>query len=307
MPSDSASAAVPRWRLIAAFAVICLIWGSSWAAVRVGLEGVPPLFAAAARFALATAVLAVIALFRRERIPRDRTFLLLAGFLALSAVTIPFALVYWAQQRIDSGLAAVLFGTFPFWAALFAHAALPRERLSILKVTAVGAGFAGIVVIFRDSPWSLEAGWLSALAIVFSAAIQASSLVAIRKYGGPYSAVMLNLIPMAVGGLLLFAACLTLEDPRNVRITTAAISALLFLATFSTVLTFVLYYWMAKHVPAVLLSFSAIVTPIVAVLTGWMWLGEPITMPLLEGSILVLIGIALVTGADAHLLRREVR
>jgi drug/metabolite transporter (DMT)-like permease len=300
VPTDASDRSVPRWRLIVAFVTICIVWGSSWAAVRVGLQDVPPAFAAGARFAIATILLAILARVQGLRIPRDRTFLLLTAYLALTAVTIPFALVYWAQERIDSGLSSVLFGTFPFWAAMFAHRALPNERLSIVKLVAIIVGFLGIVVLSGGTRLNAGTMWLASGAIVFSAALQASALVAIRKYGGPYSAVLLNLLPMAFGAIALLGGSVLLENLGTLRFTSQSVGALVYLASFSTVLTFVLYYWLAKHVNAVLLSFSAIITPVVAVFTGWIWLAEPLTGPLLLGSLLVLLGIAIVSAADVR-------
>ncbi len=281
--------------LAATFILICLLWGSSWSIVRVGLTTLPVLLSSGLRFVLAVIALVFLAAVRGLRVPRDRRFWRLCLFLGLTAVTVPNAFVYWAQRTLDSGLSSVVFATFPFWVALIGRFALQDERLTGRAWGGVVVGFAGIVLISRAGITTIGGVMLPVLAIVFGAANQAAALVAIRKYGGPYSAEMLNLVPMLMGAVILTGAAFVWEPVSTTDFTTAGIFSIVYLAIFATVATYVGYYWLAKHVKAVYLSMSAFLTPLIAVLIGVIFLGESLTAGTILGGVLVLAGVAAAT------------
>jgi len=284
---------------MAAFIVICLIWGTSWSVVRIGLETVTPILAAGLRFTIASVILAAIMVFRREHLPRERRFWYLIAYLCFSAITAPFALVYWGQQIVPSGVSSILFATFPFWVALLALRLLKTQRLAPMRIVGTVLGFLGIVVVSGAEIAVEGFGKTGGMtAIVLGAFLQASALVAIIRYGKEYSSVSLNILPMAGGAVLLIIMSTLFEDTRSVQFTDRAVIALVYLAAFSTVLTFVLYYWLAKHMNAILLSFTAFITPLVAVFTGWLFLAEELTPAMLIGTAIVLAGIAIANVSD---------
>ena len=138
-----------RLKVITGFTVICLLWGSSWAAVKIGLETIPPLLALGFRFTIASIILGIIAAWNRFAIPRTKKFWVLVFLMVTTSFTIPFVLIYWAQLQVDSGLASVLFATYPFWVALVSHFLLPQERITPLRIIGIVIGFLGIVLIFH--------------------------------------------------------------------------------------------------------------------------------------------------------------
>ena len=281
---------------------ICILWGSSWAAVRIGLGSIPPILSLAIRFSLASIILGVIAGYRRLAIPSSRQFWKLAIILCASGFTIPFILIYWAQMRIDSGLASVLFATYPLWVALLSYFMLPGERITIAKAAGTILGVAGVIVIFHDSFSEWNAHSLGGTAgIIVAAIIQAYSLVALRKLGEQFHPVTTNLWSMllSVGPLLL--ASLAVEHYSNLSFDVKAVGSLVFLAVFCTVCTFVIYFWLVKHVQVVILSFSALITPIIAIVIGVLFLDEHFTTSDLGGSLLVLAGVATALAGDSLL------
>jgi putative membrane protein PagO len=288
-----------RLKIYVGFVVICFLWGSSWAAVKIGLEGVPPFLSLALRFSIASIILGIVVLVRRLSVPTEKTFWNLAVLLCITSFTIPFALIYWGQIRVDSGLASVLFATYPLWVAIFSHFFLPNEKITVLKIVGMILGFLGVIYIFNDGFFNVNnTVLLGMFAIVISAIIQAFGLVAIRRWGTTVHPVTLNLWPMAISILPLFVLSIMTEDYSTIVINSASLGSLLYLAIFCTVVTFVVYFWLIKYVEVVLLSLSAFITPILAIMIGGILMGENITGRIIVGSLIVLLGVAVATIGD---------
>lgn len=288
-----------RTRVILGLAVVSLVWGSTWLAIKIGLRTVPPILSASLRFLIAAGLLGVLLYYRGTGIRKDPQFWRLAIFLSLLSFSIPFSLVYWGQNRIPSSLASILFAIFPFWVALFSYLRLPNEPMTLPKVFGIVCGFAGIVVIF-SSELTLAtsfAEWGMA-AIVASAIMQAFALVILKKEGKGIDVVSLNFASMLISGCILFAFSMVAETFTHLEFGTDAILSLLYLATFGSVLTFVTYFWLVKHVEVVLLSLTAFVTPIIAVVLGTIVLNERLAPQVFAGSVLVLSGILLANAPD---------
>ncbi|RPI01242.1 MAG: hypothetical protein EHM64_16025, partial [Ignavibacteriae bacterium] len=277
-----------RTKVLVGFSVICLIWGSSWAAVKLGIESVPPLLSLGIRLLLASIILGVMVLLKHLTIPAGKKFWTLVGIMCVTSFTVPFVLIYWGQLTVDSGLSAVLFATYPFWVALVSHFLLPEEKITSLKIIGMSMGFIGVLLIFNngfaDLNLQMMAGFIT---IILGAIIQAFGLVFLRKMGEEVHPVTLNFYSMSVSALPLFAASYFIEDYSNIHFDSTSIGAIAYLSVFCTVMTFVIYFWLVKHVEAVVLSLSALITPVIAVLIGIIFMGEYITRGVIVGSLLV--------------------
>lgn len=269
-------------------------------AIKVSLQSVPPMLSAALRFVLGTLVLAVMYRSRRSAFPKTPMFWYLGIMLGLVAFTIPFALTYWGQKQIPSGLASVLFATFPFCVAALSHFYLANERMNLWKAFGMVLGFAGVVVMFYSdlSIGDSFTAWGMA-AIIASAFVQAVSMVIMRRHAGPYDSGSLVMVGMAIGAICLGIFSPLVEDVSAVRLSWEAVLAIVYLGTFASVVTFVTYFWLLKHIEAVFLSLTAFVTPILAVVTGAIVLNETLSTDLALGSLLVLFGILASNGNDA--------
>lgn len=238
-------------------------------------------------------------LLRKEHLPAGRLFRSLVVMMGLTAFSVPYALVYWGQRLIPSALSSILFASYPFFVAIFSHLFLPRERMSGLKVVGVLLGFVGVYVIFSSEvsiDGSVAVGGMAA--IVLSALIQAGSLVYLKKYGEAFSPISVNFVSMSIGALLLLAGSVSTESYATVSFTHQALLSILFLAVFGNVVAFVSYFWLVKHVEAVLLSMTSFVTPIIAVALGAVVLAEAMSPRILSGGTLVLCGILAANGKD---------
>lgn len=204
-------------------------------------------------------------------------------------------MVYWAEQYVPSGLAAILFATFPLLVAVLAHFALPDERLTRRSVGGVLVGFLGVAVIFSEDLHELGSPMVATASAVFliSPVVSAIANVAVKKWGSGIHPVSLTAVPMGMAGAIVGAAALALERDREIRFDGVSVGALLYLAILGSAFTFTVYYWLMSHVPATRLSLITYAIPVVAVVVGAVFLDEPLTERILAGAALVVLGVAL--------------
>ncbi len=274
-------------------ALLCVIWGSTWFAIKVGLEYMPPFFAAAVRYLAASAVIAGLALARRVREPRGVRFHLALLVLGLLAFGVSFGVVYWGEQYVPAGLAAVLFATHPLLVSLIASRALADEALSARKLSGVLLGFAGVAVLMGDDvTLAHPRAPLAALVILVSPLVSAVTNVAIKRFGSGVHAFNLTSLPMFYGGAALLALSLLGEDWSEVIWSASAIGALLFLTLGGSCLAVVTFYTLLKRVAVSRLALISYVFPVIAVLLDVTLLEERFGSRALLGSALVMVGVA---------------
>jgi drug/metabolite transporter (DMT)-like permease len=277
------------------FGALCLIWSSTWMMIKVGLEGAPPVTSAALRFIIAAAIVFSILAVRRLRLPRTARFYTLSLYLGVFQIGLPYALVYWAEQHITSGLTAILFSTMPLTVAVLARIIL-RDPLTFRKVVGIVICTLGTVVIFRDA-LSTGGGYaLWGVAAALGSAFCASlSSVVMKRYAKPYHPLSSLLLPMAIGGILLLAAGRAMEAGRPVLWNGITWGSILYLAAIGSVLAFGLYYWIVKHIDVTILAYQTFIIPILACVIGWIFLGETVTIHVVIGGGMICAGIALAT------------
>jgi putative membrane protein PagO len=288
-----------RPKIIFLYILICLIWGSTWLVIQIGLETIPPLLAAGCRFTLASAVLFVFVKMRKIPIPFDARMKKFYATVAFYSFSVPFALVYWGEQHISSGLTAVLFGIYPFSVALFSYMFLPSEKLNVSKIAGIVLGFIGVFVIFANDIHMNDrlAVW-GMIGIVASAVMQAFSVIVIKKEGHTVSPFVTLLVPTAISSVALLVSSVLFEDLSTASFTPSALFSIGYLAIIGSIVTFVSYFWLLKHMEAVLLALSAFITPIIAVALGVFLHNEALSSQMAMGAACVLTGIFIANAAD---------
>jgi putative membrane protein PagO len=279
-------------KIVSVYILLCFIWGSTWLAIRLGLDSLTPFISAGFRFFLASLIIIVFIKIRKMSVQLDKTSVILYIILTFFSYAIPFALVYWGEQYVPSGLAAVLFAVYPFSVAFLSYLTLPQEKIGVLKLIGMVAGFAGIIVIFSDHiGGNMSAYVIGMIAIVISAVMQSGVAVTIKKYGHHLNPLSMNFLPMLVSGILLIITGLFTENLSSLRFDTNAVLSVTYLALFGSVITFTSYYWLLKHINIILLSLIAFITPVIALLLGWLISGEVLMTHQVTGSVMVLSGI----------------
>lgn len=279
--------------LAAVFVVLSLIWGTTWAAIRYSLDGIPPLIGVSLRFAIAGSVLLVVALIRRiplGRAPHERWLWVANGLLSFC---VSYGVTYWCEQWLPSGLTAVLFATFPLFVVLLAPLVLPGGGIGRRTVIGTFVGFAGVAVIYSEDFDRLGGtqAWAAALVMLISPLAAALASVLVKRFGGAIHPLSLTAPPMLIAALVMGALSALLERDQVLTFGLKPTLALLYLAVFGSAVTFTGYFWLLKRVTASQAALIAYTTPVIAVATGAVLLSEPVTWRILAGAALVISGV----------------
>lgn len=288
-----------KGRALLVYLFLCAIWGSTWLVIKIGLQYLPPLRFAGWRMALACLVLVPFAFRRRAARPdgRELRYMALAGFLQIGLF---YGLIFTAQQWIESGLAALLFATFPICAGVFAHYLLPNEPLTARTIAGAALGLAGVGLIQGPAVVrALQADYGALLrggGLVFGAAIvSAFASVLVKKHLGKVDPIVNVWGETLVGAAFLLPLAAFLERGHPARWTLPAAGSLLYLAVLGTSVTFAGLFWLIKRVPISVVSTIPLVDTVIAVVLGALVLHERLPARALAGGALILTGVFLAT------------
>ena len=276
-----------------AWILLCLIWGSTWLFIKIGLADLPPISFAGIRFLIATIVLSLLIYFRKLPLPRSRsdwTLLLITGILSFS---LNYGLLFWGEARTTSGLAAILQTIIPVFGLFLAHYYLPNEPMTWAKTSGVLLGIAGVVIIFvTQLDGEGPAAFAGSLAIVVGAFCVAWSNVIIKARGTHLHPAVMAAGQMAFGFVPLLIAGWAIEgNPFGFHWTGRAVVSLFYLALVGSCCAFLLFYWLLRRVEVTRTMLISLVTPAIAVLLGLWWLHEQITWYIVAGGICIMAGI----------------
>ena len=276
--------------------LLCFIWGSTWLFIKLGLADLPPLTFAGIRFVIAVSILFSIIAIRRIPLPQRRgdwVMLVITGVLAFS---LNYGLLFWGEQYISSGLAALLQATIPAFGMVIAHFYLPGERMTPARIFGVTLGVLGVALVFSNQ---LGMGGPQALAgsvaLVLSSVCVAYANVLVKARAIRLHPAILASGQMFFGLFPLLLIGIPLEgNPVNFRWTAVAVLSLFYLAIVGSVVAFLLYYWLMQNMDVTKTMLIALVTPVVAVVLGMVVLNEQLSWRTLVGGALIMSGIALV-------------
>lgn len=276
--------------------ILCGIWGSTWLFIKLGLADLPPLTFAGIRFLLASLILTAIILARGARWPRARKDWFLIAIVGVLQFSLNYGLVFWGEQHISSGLAAVLQSTFPAFGMVIAHFYLPHERITGLKIIGVLMGSVGIAVIFSDQlsvagPMAL----FGSIALVLSAFFGSYGNVLVKAYSQEIDPLVLAAGQMACGFLPMLALGIATEgNPLRLHWTMTAVGSMAYLVVVGSVIAFGLYYWLVRNMQVTRTMLIALVTPVTAVIIGILVLHERLNWRLFAGGACIISGLGLI-------------
>jgi len=276
--------------------VLCGIWGSTWLFIKLGLEDLPPFTFAGIRFVIASTILFSLVAVRRLSLPTKRSDWVLLASTGVLAFCINYGLLFWGEQYISSGLAALLQATIPVFGLVIAHFYLPGERMTLPRVMGIVMGIAGVAVIFSNQlsvagPRALA----GSAALVLGSASAAYANVLVKARGKNLDPAILAAGQMLFGLIPLLLIGIPLEgNPFRFHWTRMAIAALFYLAIVGSVVAFLLYYWLVQHMDVTNTMMIALVTPVVAVTLGVLVLNEELNWRTLVGGAMIMLGISLV-------------
>jgi len=291
------------WKTLLAFAIIYFVWGSTFLAIRVGVHEVPPFLLAAMRFLVAGLILYGWMLGKGEPSPSRRQWMS-ASLLAVLIFVIDYGLLFWAEQRVPSGIAAVMMATIAVFMALSEIIFLGTQRLTIRLGLALLIGIAGVAVLMSRS---LNLGGapidtVGAVALIIASVSWSIASVLTRKLPLPPSKVMSSGAQMLAGGVLLTLTSALLGEFRNFHPATVSRGAwlsLLYLIVAGSIIGFTAYVWLIHHESPTKVGTYAYVNPVVAVLVGYYLGGEPLSLRTILGTVFVLISVVVITMTPA--------
>jgi len=276
--------------------ILCLIWGSTWIFIKVGLGDLPPITFSAARFGLSVLILAPLIKIFGFSMPRTRSewkLMALTGFLQFS---LNYSAVFWSEQYIESGLAAVLQSMITVFGLLLAWIFLPAEKITKRKIIGVALGIVGVAIIFIDQlrveNWMAFAG---CVAIVLGAYAAAQSSILIKAKGSGLHPASLVFSQMICGLPVIIAYALIKEgNPLKLHWGWTAILSVIYLAVAGTIAAFWLYYWLLSRIESTKAMMISLVTPLLAVMIGAIVLGENLPPQSYFGGALIMGSIGLI-------------
>jgi len=288
-----------RWKTLLAFAIIYFVWGSTFLAIRVGVHEVPPLLLAGMRFFAAGIVLYAWVRATGIASPSRRAWLsviLLAALIFL----VDYGLVFWAEQRVPSGVTAVMLATIPVFTALAEILILRTQRLTFRLGCALLVGLAGVAVLVSrsvslgDAPIERS----GAIALLVGALSWSVASVLNRKLSLPQSKIMNSGAQMLVGGILLLLAAAIFGEFNGFHwrsVSSRAWLALAYLIVAGSIIAFTAYVWLIHHESPTKVGTYAYVNPVIAVVLGYFLGGEALGVRTILGTILVLVSVVLIT------------
>jgi drug/metabolite transporter (DMT)-like permease len=291
-----------RWKILLAFAIIYFVWGSTFFAIRVGVSEFPPFLFCAMRFLAAGLLVLLWEVAQRDRRPTARQWLS-AFVLAFLIFVVDYGLLFWAEQRVPSGIAAVILATIPGFMALSEILILRTQRLTVRLALALISGIAGVAVLVIPSHLLGNLGGAAidkagAIALIIGAIGWSIASALSRKLPLPSSKVMSSGAQMLAGGIMLTFVAALRGEGRGLHLSSISSSAwiaLTYLVFAGSIAGFTAYVWLLHHESPTKVGTYAYVNPVVAVLLGYWLGGEPLGLRTIAGGLFVLASVVAIT------------
>lgn len=285
--------------ILGAFASIYLLWGSTYLAIAIGLQSIPPFVLMGLRSLCGGIVL--IALCGNEVARASRRAWISASLCGLLFFVGCHGVLAWAEQTVSSGVAAIVLATIPFWILVSDFLYAKDNRPSIYALAALLPGFLGVAIAARQNVAVGGASLVSIIALLAASLSWSAGTVISRNTSGEASTILLSGMQLLVGGVALLAIAVLSGETRDfsaTAVSAASLEAVVYLTLAGSVIGFAAYHWLLKNVPTQLVATHTFINPIIAVVLGITVLGEPLSAPMMSGAVLVVVSIIAMWGAE---------
>ncbi len=280
-----------------AFVIVCIVWGTTYLAIRIAVETVPPFLLAASRYTVAGLILLIASRIRREPLPRDWRTLGNLAIIGVLMVAVGNLAVIVAEQWTPSGMVALFVATAPFWATLIAALSGSGERIGTGSAIGMLAGFAGVGLLVTPGA---AGGHFDKKFILGAALVQFGSIG--WQYGTHRAKYTIRNVPfvtstalqMLFGGIVSGIGGIAIGETSRFSLNARTLTALVYLTLIGSVVAYSAYVFAVKHLPTTKMSLYAYVNPVVAVFLGWLILHEPLTWVSIVAMLIILGGTATV-------------
>lgn len=290
----------PKALAYLAFGIVSFVWGTTYLAIRVGIETLPTFLFAGVRFSLAGAVLLAICAMRGEAIPRAWRDWWNMAIVGLCMVGVGNVAVIWAEHHVSSGFAALLVATAPFWMAAMERLRPHGDRVSLRKKIGMTIGFGGVVILvypFLGGDSFNVMFLLGVLALQLGSIVWNLGSIRSKYYPIKSSPLMSAAMQMLTGGVMVATVGFLRGEASEFEFTTRTLIAFSYLVVFGSIIAYTSYVYALAHLPTSTVSLYAYINPVVAVFLGWLILAEPIGWNALVAMVVIFAGVALVQTA----------
>ncbi len=276
------------------FLILCLIWGTTWAAIKIGLEGTPPTVGLALRFFVAAFTLFIVIKLTGRKIKLSKQLIKLYLIVGVFNMALSYFCTYWGTQFIPSSLSSILWSTLPILTGLMAHFMIKGEQLNRRRIISIIISTIGVILILSDQKLIFDGRvLLGSLVVVLAVFFGSFPSIYVKKYNDSYDPIVLTAIAMGFAAIFHTITSLIFGQWSLMKWDSRNVVTVLYLGIFGSAITFSIYFYLLQKVSVVKLSFITFVTPISALLIGWGLLNEVITLKELIGVSIIFLGIIL--------------
>lgn len=277
-----------------AYALVCVVWGSTYLFIKLGVEVMPPYLLGGLRFSIAGPVLLGVCIARGRRLPRDVPTFLRASLVGVLLLVIGNGLLNFSETQLSSGLAALLVTTFPIWNTLIGMAGAGGERLAPAGWAGTFVALAGVAILVKPFESGVESSWIGVGAVLVASLCWSTGTVFARRQLRGVDPIAASAIETTIAGPLMLLVHVLVERDAPVEWGGQAWLAVGYLALMGSLVGFTAFAYLTAHMSSSKVGTYAYVNPVVAVLLGWAFLGEAVTARLAIGGVTILAGLLLV-------------
>lgn len=278
------------------FAILALIWGTSFTFLKIALGSLPPLTVAAVRVTIGALVLLAYLAATGRRLPRGGRLWRVIAAASMAGLVLPFSLIGWGQGIIDSAVSAICMASVPLYTLPLAHLVTHDEKLTPRRVAGVVIGFVGVALLFAGKAGDSHSTALGVLAVLAGAFSYAVEGLMIRRLSQDKAAnidgIALTAALLLVASLILTPAALIVEAPWTLRPTTASALATLYLGVVGSAISMLVMVMLISRVGATITSLNNYLVPVIGMLSGVLWLDERLSAGAVAACALILLGVA---------------
>lgn len=291
-------------KVLLAFAIVYIVWGSTYLGIRVAVEAIPPALCAGLRFDIAGTLILMYALARGHRLPLSRRDWLSAAFTGSMMLIGGNGLVTYSEQWVPSNQAALIVATSALWIAWFGTFGAKGEKLRPLTVAGLLLGFAGVAVLVGGGISARTAPLLAYFALLLAPITWAIGSVYARRHPVANTPLVTAALQMLTAGIIMTIIGVVTGESSQIRWEPRSFIALAYLIVFGSCIAYAAYVWLVHEVTPALLGTYAYVNPAVAVFLGWLMLDETLTQTQVIGTLVILLSVIMVTLASTSFRRR---
>jgi|TARA_B110000263_G_scaffold91964_1_gene80401 drug/metabolite transporter (DMT)-like permease len=278
-------------KIIILYTIISFCWGITWLFLKINVTHMPILWGLSFRFIIAGTIFWLIYFLQKNRVKLTSQTRSIYIVYTLFNYTLCYYLTYWGAQYIYSNLGSILYSLSPITIAIMAHFFIPDDKLNRKKILSMLIGFIGtILLLYNGNSFGGEKAFIGISAILLAIIIGCWPTIYIKKQGIKVDSIHLNAVGLSISGLIILIMAILFENGSILEINPTNLFSLLFLAIPGTVVTWGIYIWLLNHLPASQLSYVAFFPPIIAIISGWIFLNEALSLISLLGASLIIFG-----------------